>query len=556
MLLTATTVLLVSVAAAFPAPLITPYSQLRSLETNNTVSSFKDIPKSSKLQWLPCYKRFECANLEVPLDYEQPSLGPTVVPWIRLKATNSSDIDVIYNPGGPAGSGIAAFLAGSGDRIMEYTGSKYNVVSFDPRGVNASDVDLTCFPGEADTREEFENNKASLSTPQEEYAQAVAIGKWCTAANKNTTARYAGTVAIVQDMLHFTKLQAALNGKEPEQALVWYYGLSYGTVIGHTLANLYPSRVGRIILDGNVHSEDYYKGIVYDSVSTFDNSMRYFFRVCAEAGSKKCAFATDSTDADGLEKRFDALLSDLEREPLQSIDPKQPVPFIITRDRVVERVFSWTYNPSRDFKHIAAVLAGLVEKNATIWNEAGRNTSRDAKPEPEPFDYTAAAFREAQRLITAIDAADRYPVKNVDNYLAVVERISKTGKWLGKDYAVGNPLFAAGMSILPPKSQTFPGFNKTKTLNPVLFVNPDADPATPLSSAQYMSNFFEGSAVVQQRSGGHTVSGVESSCTLKHMAAYLETGKVPNNGTVCETDKRPLMDVQSKRGLAAPVPLF
>lgn len=457
MLLTITMVLLVSVAPVFPAPVFTPSSQPRSVEANNTVSSFKDIAKSSKLQWVPCYKRFECANLEVPLDYEQPSLGSTVVPWIRLRATNSSNIDVIYNPGGPAGSGIASVLAGSVDRIMKYTGSKYNIVSFDPRGVNASDIDLTCFPGKADVREEFDKNNPSLSTPQEEYAQAVASGKWCTAANRNTTARYAGTVAVVQDMLHFTKLQAALNGKDPEQAPVWYYGISYGTVIGHTLANLYPSRVGRIIVDGNVHSEDYYKGIVYDTVSTFDNSMRYFFSLCAEAGSKKCAFATDSTDAAGLEKRFDALLSDLEKEPLQSIDPKQPFPSIITRDQVVLRVFTWNYNPTLAFEFIAAGLAGLVEKNATIWNEAGRPASGDAKPQPQPFNYTAAAFHEAQRLITAIDTADRYPVKNIEDYLTVIERISKTSKWMGKLFAEDNPLYSAGISILPPKSQTFPG---------------------------------------------------------------------------------------------------
>lgn len=91
-----------------------------------------------------------------------------------------------------------------------------------------------------------------------------------------------------------------------------------------------------------------------------------------------------------------------------------------------------------------------------------------------------------------------------------------------------------------------PGFKKTKTLNPVLFLNPEADPITPLSSAQYMSNYFEGSSVVEQKSGGHSTVGVDSSCTLKHMAVYLETGKVPSNDTVCETDKKPLVDDQTE----------
>jgi hypothetical protein len=36
------------------------------------------------------------------------------------------------------------------------------------------------------------------------------------------------------------------------------------------------------------------------------------------------------------------------------------------------------------------------------------------------------------------------------------------------------------------------------------------------------------------------------------MLHYLETGEVPEEGVVCETDKKPLVDVLSKRGVIAP----
>jgi hypothetical protein len=71
-----------------------------------------------------------------------------------------------------------------------------------------------------------------------------------------------------------------------------------------------------------------------------------------------------------------------------------------------------------------------------------------------------------------------------------------------------------------------------------------------------MSQYFEGSVVIEQKSGGHGVTNVPSSCTLKHVVRYLDTGKVVNNGTSCETDKKPLVNDKLKRGLEASVPFM
>ncbi|KAI9871393.1 MAG: hypothetical protein M1823_008460, partial [Watsoniomyces obsoletus] len=134
-------------------------------------------------------------------------------------------------------------------------------------------------------------------------------------------------------MIHYTELQAALNGKKPEDALIWYYGVSYGTVIGQTLAALYPNRLGRVILDANVNGQDHYDGVTDTAVEDADDGMLYFFKVCYEAGPKKCAFAGKSGSAKDIEKRFNDLLAKLEKNPLQSIDPSLGGPGIITKDR-------------------------------------------------------------------------------------------------------------------------------------------------------------------------------------------------------------------------------
>lgn len=79
------------------------------------------------------------------------------------------------------------------------------------------------------------------------------------------------------------------------------------------------------------------------------------------------------------------------------------------------------------------------------------------------------------------------------------------------------------------------------------------DPATPLASAKHMAEYFDGSAVVAQNSGGHGVTTVVSSCTLNAITMYFETGQVPQNGTVCETDGKPLVDGKVRRGVEAAV---
>jgi hypothetical protein len=34
---------------------------------------------------------------------------------------------------------------------------------------------------------------------------------------------------------------------------------------------------------------------------------------------------------------------------------------------------------------------------------------------------------------------------------------------------------------------------------------------------------------------------IPSLCTYKHVSTYLDTGKLPKEGTVCETEKKPLV---------------
>lgn len=305
-----------------------------------------------------------------------------------------------------------------------------------------------------------------LPTLNEDYYQAIALGQWCTQANNGTYARYAGTSAVAQDIMHFTELQAALNGDEkPEESQVWYYGASYGTVIGHTLAALYPDRIGRIVVDANVNSESWYNGLVSTSVETSDDGYEWFFKLCAEASLDKCAFAGNSSSGDDIKKRFDSLLTRLDKAPVVSNDTTSlSGPQIITKSRVLNVGFGTLYSPVSQWPLLAAGLYFLEKDNATGWIEVEQALSEPS--DPGPFNYTSIATQETLTFVTAVDAAGRYPIKDVDDFVKVAGEIEKESVYAGENYVKTNILINAGLKLSPPKSQYFSGKSSQALLPP------------------------------------------------------------------------------------------
>jgi hypothetical protein len=80
----------------------------------------------------------ECATLDVPLDYEEPA-GETIgIVMVRVPATDDREGAVLFNPGGPGGSGFDP-IAYSGTLHPERArAGHFDLVGFDPRGVDRS----------------------------------------------------------------------------------------------------------------------------------------------------------------------------------------------------------------------------------------------------------------------------------------------------------------------------------------------------------------------------------------------------------------------------------
>src|SRR5439155_282593 len=99
-----------------------------------------------ELAWTDCTGGFQCATLHVPLDYSRPEGRQISLALIRKPVTDPSRRigSLLMNPGGPGGSGVR-FLRGF-ISYLKNLNARFDVVSWDPRGVGASTA-VTCLDG-------------------------------------------------------------------------------------------------------------------------------------------------------------------------------------------------------------------------------------------------------------------------------------------------------------------------------------------------------------------------------------------------------------------------
>ena len=128
-----------------------------------------------------------CGYLETPLDYTNHSderivrlavtkyqvsgLARTASVATTSNAGTKSDRTIILEPGGPGGSGVAYAWRSAEQQSARFSAGLYDVMGWDPRGVNASLPAASCFPYDAD------RDRWALSTWQYREVTPVAMAQ-------------------------------------------------------------------------------------------------------------------------------------------------------------------------------------------------------------------------------------------------------------------------------------------------------------------------------------------------------------------------------------------
>ena len=200
-------------------------------------------PPVPVLHWRSCHGGFRCATARVPLSYRHPRGARISIAVVRHLATDPARrIGTLFvNSGGPQEQ-IEPFVAGFGG-FPAAIAARYDIITFDPRGFGYSTA-VRCFATVA-AESKFLGGLSFEGLP------VFPVGARQEAAAARTWARFAARCARRNGSLldHDTTADVARDMNLLRQAVgspvLNYMGMSYGTGLGATYANLFPATTGR-----------------------------------------------------------------------------------------------------------------------------------------------------------------------------------------------------------------------------------------------------------------------------------------------------------------------
>ena len=109
-----------------------------------------------------------------------------------------------------------------------------------------------------------------------------------------------------------------------------YYGISYGTLLGDTYANLFPGRVGKLVLDGNIDPQTWFTSgsqlssfLRIGSDEATASTLKAFLSLCGKVTTAQCAFSAGTPAA--TEQKFSTLLNRAAKAPVVTGTGQAPI---------------------------------------------------------------------------------------------------------------------------------------------------------------------------------------------------------------------------------------
>ncbi|KAI9159146.1 alpha/beta-hydrolase [Paramyrothecium foliicola] len=468
------------------------------------------------------------SQLDVPMDHFNKSSAETfTLPLIRLLGKNASatgDRHILCNPGGPGGSGVG-YLQGFGSELNKIIGEDFHLLSFDPRGVGKSKPQASCYPSNERRADAFLTNPWNIGFEAGEmYTRAENKARACQDM-MGEHGRYINTPQTAADM------DFILDAIGQEK--MYYWGLSYGTTLGQTYAQMFPDRVSRLAIDGVTNLDEWYNEFMFHEYLTdTDRILAGFFEECLKA-REACPLSsirgrTFESSLD-LGTYFGEFLEQLEDEPIPVYLNSTNYGALTRRNIVTNGIFFALYRPA-NWPSLAHNLGELLNGNNTPAFTA-YSTS-----------WIASVLTDESNTFVILNDnrntgshAPVHGVKAVQNFTISRPEMS----YLVSRYEGSDIYDRASWSI--PTSHDFhpryhPKFPPTRTAEPVLILSTSWDPVCPLTSAKKARDSFEGAGFVEQKSYGHCTLSMPSLCTVKHVRRYFNEGKLPGADARCNID--------------------
>ncbi|MER7570857.1 alpha/beta fold hydrolase [Streptomyces sp. NPDC126514] len=473
--------------------------------------SWKDCPAPSQAEGggsapspLPDGDEWQCATMKAPLDWDEPKGDTIGLALIRAEASGDRGRRIgslLFNFGGPGGSGVTTLPAFGQDYAKLRT--RYDLVSFDPRGVGRSapvrcqnDQQLDAYfqqdgtPDDAAERTELLDNTKEFNAACEKNSEKMLP--------RVRTTDAARDLDLMRQVLGDDRLH--------------YFGISYGTELGGVYAHLFPERVGRAVFDAVVDPTQNPEQGSLGQAKGFQLALDNYAEDCTSK-VEDCPVGDSAQD---VKDRIATLLADLDEKPLPGIFPRE-----LTQTAATNGIAQALY--SQDFWEY------LTEGLQQAYDGDGRilmllSDSMNGRDENGEYSNITAA----NVSINCADDKPRYTPEYVRSKLPEFRAASA----LFGDFLAWGMVSCTDWAV--PGAADHPDVSAPGSA-PILVVGNTGDPATPYEGARKMVRALGAGVGVEltYKGQGHGAYDSGNRCVQSAVNGYLLDGKVPATGTVC-----------------------
>ncbi|GHA12414.1 peptidase [Streptomyces tauricus] len=473
--------------------------------------SWKDCPEPSESEGggdapspLPDGDTWKCATLKAPLDWDKPKGDTIDLALIRAQASGAEDRRIgslLFNFGGPGGSGVTTLPAFGKD--YDELRARYDLVSFDPRGVGRS-AGVKC-----EDNEQLDEYFQQDGTPDDDAEQRTLLDgtkEFNKACEKNSgkLLPHVRTTDAARDM---DLMRQVLGDDE-----LHYFGISYGTELGGVYAHLFPEKVGRAVFDAVVDPTQNSEQGSLGQAKGFQLALDNFAEDCASK-AEECPLGDSAQD---VKDRIAKLLADLDDKPIPGIFPRQ-----LTQTAATSGIAQSLY--SKEFwEYLTEGLQQAYDGDGKVLMLL--SDSMNGRNQDGEYSNISAA----NVSINCADDKPRYTAADVRAKLPEFREASSVfGDYLAWGMVGCTDWAVAGDADHPDVSA--PG------AAPILVVGNTGDPATPYEGARKMVDALGKGVGVEltYKGQGHGAYDSGSKCVRDAVNGYLLNGRVPAAGTVC-----------------------
>ena len=469
-------------------------------------------PASPRIAWSACGTHLQCARVTVPLEWSKPT-GPQIVLAIVRHLASKSQMrmgTLFFNPGGPGVSGVST-VREAGDELDTLGDGRFDIVSWDPRGTGAS-THVRCFTN-LNALAKFWGD---FGVPTTASAAPAYLRKTVGFAHRCGEVSHAllPNISSSETARDLDYLRELLGERR-----VTYLGWSYGSFLGATYANMFPTRVRAMILDGIVDPTANIAGresSLANGEGDADLVFGKFESLCDHAGRLLSPLARNERDAQGITR----LIARLRSAPIAA--PSAP-----------GRSLSYA-----DF--LTALFLKL--RSPDQWPQVAKDIRAAENDDGSALEIIAQALRspsgyeqlEAPIAIACADSPAQNPPqawRQVNNRLTAISFIyGPLSTWWLWAPCASWPVAAANRYTGPWNANT-----KTR----ILLISTRYDPNTPFGNGKRLERLLGNARLLTHDGYGHTSSADLSTCVEHAEQRYFVNLIVPARGSVCPSDRQP-----------------